>query len=194
MDQPPATRRRFRFGLRTLLMVVTPAAVGSWAYWFGWPWWVNYRERAQFVASVKQVKAGMTIYHGLELTDIEKHAERTQIVGKFDPKIRPVMCFFYSWANAEYCVRFVGTSWEQTPEYLHVDVYSPLILFEVFRLPPMPSDYQGQGYDGPRLVALWGSHQYLADFAEFLYSDRKHNPGFQYKLIYSDPPAKPEAK
>ena len=28
--QPLATRRRFRFGLRTLLVVVTLAAVGSW--------------------------------------------------------------------------------------------------------------------------------------------------------------------
>jgi len=171
--------------------VVTLTAVASWGYWIGWPWWVIYRQQAQFVASVKHVKAGMTIQKGLEFADSDLHAKRIQITGKFDPKLRPVMCFFYLWANAVYCVRCVGANWEQTPEYLHVDVDSPLILFEVFRLPPMPPNYLGQGYDGPRLVALYGSHQYLADFAEFLYTDRKNNPGFQYELIYSDPPAKP---
>ena len=42
MDQPPAIRRRwFRFSLRMLLAVVTLAAVGSWGYWIGWPWWTG---------------------------------------------------------------------------------------------------------------------------------------------------------
>ena len=37
MESSPAIRRcRFRFGLRTLLAVVTRAAVGSWAYSVGW--------------------------------------------------------------------------------------------------------------------------------------------------------------
>jgi hypothetical protein len=29
---------------------------------------------------------------------------------------------------------------------------------------------------------------YMEDFFVFLYGDRKNNPGFDYKLIYADPP------
>ena len=58
MDQPPTSRRRFRFGLRTLLAVVTFAAIGSWVYWIGWPWWTNLCEQSEFLAAVRQIKAG----------------------------------------------------------------------------------------------------------------------------------------
>src|SRR6478672_3849658 len=60
-SQPVARRRRFRFGLRTLLAAVTLAAVGSWAYWFGWPWWLAYRERIQFERTARQLKVGSTM-------------------------------------------------------------------------------------------------------------------------------------
>ena len=60
MDQPPATRRRFRFGLRTLLAVVTLAAVGSWAYWIGWPSWQMYQEQCRFEEAVKHLHIGNT--------------------------------------------------------------------------------------------------------------------------------------
>ena len=36
--------------------------------------------------------------------------------------------------------------------------------------------------------------EHVSDFFDFISGDRKNNPGFQYELIYSDPPAKPEAK
>ena len=49
MDQPPATRLCFRFSLRALLVVVTLAAVGSWAYWIAGPWWAIYREQHEFL-------------------------------------------------------------------------------------------------------------------------------------------------
>ncbi len=61
MSEPIATRRRFRFGLRTLLAAVTLAAVGSWAYWFGWPWWLAYRERIQFERTARQLTVGSTM-------------------------------------------------------------------------------------------------------------------------------------
>ena len=56
--QSAATRRRFRFGLRTLLVVVSLAAVASWGYWVAWPWWQAYREQIEFEAAVRQLKVG----------------------------------------------------------------------------------------------------------------------------------------
>ncbi len=56
MDQPPATRRRFRFGLRTLLVVVTLAAVASWGYWVAWPWWQAHREQVDFETAVQKLQ------------------------------------------------------------------------------------------------------------------------------------------
>ena len=62
MDNAPAKpRRRFRFGLRTLLAVVTLAAVGSWGYWVVWPWWERYLEQIRFEAATKQVKVGVKL-------------------------------------------------------------------------------------------------------------------------------------
>ena len=58
MDKSPATRRRFRFGLRMLLAVVTLAAVASWAYWIGWPWWVDYRLRRTVELAAAKLHVG----------------------------------------------------------------------------------------------------------------------------------------
>ena len=55
-SQPSDQRRRFRFSLRMLLAVVTLAAVASWGYWIGWPWW----ERQRFEYLLRQLKAGAT--------------------------------------------------------------------------------------------------------------------------------------
>ena len=60
--QPTAAPRRFRFGLRTLLAGVTLAAIGSWAYWFGWPWWKEYREQCKFESAVAKLHVGISQY------------------------------------------------------------------------------------------------------------------------------------
>jgi hypothetical protein len=61
MDSSPLIRRRrFRFGLRTLLAGVGLAALGSWAYWVAWPWWQIRHEELQFAAVARQIQVGMT--------------------------------------------------------------------------------------------------------------------------------------
>jgi uncharacterized membrane protein YjgN (DUF898 family) len=64
---------RPRFSLRTLLIVVTLAAIASWAYWIGWPWWKIQREhwqiqreQALFIESIKDLKAGMSTLEALK--------------------------------------------------------------------------------------------------------------------------------
>jgi hypothetical protein len=61
MTDAKPKRRWFRFSLRTLLVLVTLAAVGSWAYWIGWPWWLVSREQSQIVELVSQLKIGISM-------------------------------------------------------------------------------------------------------------------------------------
>ena len=67
---------------------------------------------------------------------------------------------------------------------------------EVFRLPAAPSTYLSKTTSGQKETSRWGRFDewkrstcgYVNDFVEFISNDRKNNPGFQYELIYSDPP------
>ena len=73
--------------------------------------------------------------------------------------------------------------WFQRATYFIYFVISPfgypMTRIELFRLPPVL-------FDDRSVVAN--------KFWAFISGDRKNNPGFQYELIYSDPPAKPTAK
>src|SRR5262245_55972963 len=52
--------KRIRFSLRTLLLVVTAAAMLFGLYWIAWPRYQAYRERSQFEAVAKTFKAGIS--------------------------------------------------------------------------------------------------------------------------------------
>src|SRR4029079_9688841 len=95
VDQPVAKHRRFRFGLRTLLAVVTVAAVASWAYWFGWPWWSVQREQERFLAAVMQTKIGMT---STQMPPIKVDPNCTKFKFELTPADRPaVLVDSYAW-------------------------------------------------------------------------------------------------
>ena len=57
LKQSGAHVRRYRFSIRSLLLVVGLCAFACWAYWFGWPWWQEYR----FESRLKTLKAGVTV-------------------------------------------------------------------------------------------------------------------------------------
>lgn len=109
MDNAPAKpRRRFRFGLRTLLSVVMLAAVGSWGYWSGWPWWSLYREQAKIESSLSALKVGVNV------ADAEKRLPHTTC---YVLAANGLTCYgdramldTYSWPNACYCIRFFFTT------------------------------------------------------------------------------------
>jgi len=196
MDQPTTTRRRFRFGLRTFLAVVTLAAVGSWAYWVGWPWWLVHREQMQFEESVHQIKAGMTPTAASKLVSCKSRITTSTVA--FDWQHNPIGLERYVWPNAIYCIFYVVPAPKDgTPSN------GACSSVEVFRLPPVPAAYQARTAGGRRSITrtlpplkpddipMYG---YIADFLEIISGDRKNNYGFQYELIYSDPPAKPERK
>jgi hypothetical protein len=173
-----------------LLAVVTLAAVGSWAYWIGWPWWAIYREQHEFLAAVQQLKVGMPAISTKDLvTAGTKH--RT---GKTVREVRPLesqpILHSYFWSNATYCVLLVETPEIVDPPTQNIPVSlrmirqitsaapkpRQIVSIEVFRLPPVPNDTVGIVFQ--------------FDFLNHLVGDRKNNPGFKYELIYSDPPAK----
>ncbi len=196
MEFSSAIRRcRFRFGLRTLLAVVTLAAVGSWGYWIGWPSWVEWREQKDFESSARQIKVGMTRNQWTNL--IHWNNSNRPASHDYDPQHVRIGLTWLAWSNAIYCIFYrvpggIG---------LNGDNNIPCSSVEVFRLPPIPRGYRartesGKTYEEPEFKDFPDNTLlvYLSDFQDFISGDRKNNPGFQYELIYSDPPATPAAK
>src|SRR5262245_48088675 len=106
MNAVPAKRRpRFRFGLRTLLLFVTAAAVASFAYWVAWPRWLIYREQVRFEESVKQLRAGARAdevwsLHSWHKPDLTMHAGGAK-------EGTNISLTRYVWPNALYFIYYV---------------------------------------------------------------------------------------
>ena len=153
--------RWFRFSLRALLVLVTRAAVASWGYWIGWPWWENYRLHQEFERSAKEIKINMTVGDAIDQMGHKvgevSHEHYRQLNGK------EIFFSRYRWPDSEYCIYYVIGKTSGNSPY-----QGTISSVEVFRLPPR--SYQGN------------------DFLEFISGDRKSNSGLQYELIYSDPP------
>jgi hypothetical protein len=169
-SQPVARRRRFRFGLRTLLAVVTLAAVGSWAYWFGWPWWQAIREEWRFIENVKKFSPGMSWHDTQQIM----HGVRQFSMDEFPDQILEQ----YLGPNATYYILCHTT---KAPD----GRLAKCEMIEVFKTPALRSDV----INNPE-----SNVEQMREFFLMIGGDRKNNPGFQYELIYSDPPAKPEGK
>src|SRR5262245_16903316 len=180
---------RPRFSLRTLLLVVTAAAVFCWAYWIGWPWWLVYREQCAFEATVKQLHIGSTTNDMLALPLSDARARAGVIERSF---IYPACGWFVrGWPNAVY----VGVVLIDESPIEHVRVRFKSVA--LYRLSPIPKDYQpfsasirnasrAEYFANPK--AEKARYIYAQDFLDFIIGDPKHNPGFKYELIYSDPP------
>ena len=204
MDHHPATRSRFRFGLRTLLVVVALAAVASWAYWIGWPWLTLYREQRRFERTVSQLKAGSNMDDAFRLLKWQWfRIEYGSSDANSDNNIIKVLR--YELPKSDYYIRFVLPVKAMKNGSI---TYCPCSNVEVFRAPHVPAEYHAFTQDGLEMerwnsrlsdhLTVTGTQSrtapytpgeiYGRELSSFIYSDRKNNPGFQYELIYSNPP------
>jgi hypothetical protein len=191
--QPTARRRRFRFGLRTLLIVVTVAAVGSCAYWVAWPWWLDYRQRVRVEGAIQQLKIGSTLNEASAMLAIDFSGTWTNF-SDFDFDCGFIRCHSL---NYEYFVYFVFQS--RVP-FGSISTH-PWQSVEAFRCARMPPDYTPRtqrGRDEMRAERNVHTQAQLHrdgfdyDFLDFATGGQRDSE--QYELIYSDPPAKPEGK
>jgi hypothetical protein len=94
----------------------------------------------------------------------------------------------FPWPNALYCFHFVHEPWLDGVVMMDV----PYNSIELFRLAPPPSNYlRNKGYkllDESSYTDSSNLNEYLNDFEDMLCGDRSDNRGFQYELIYADPP------
>jgi len=182
---------RPRFSLRTLLLAVAAAAVLCWACWVAWPSWLVYREQCQFEAMFKQLHVGNTTSDMLKLP-LEDARARARAMELFAGYPTCGYCV-RGWTNAVYVGVFLGES-----PMMRESV--PFKSVALYRLSPIPKDYQPLSpitrRAWPRITAKDLANRsaeeeretYAEDFLVFILYDPKHNPGFKYELIYSDPP------
>ena len=189
---------RPRFSLRTLLIVVALAAVTSWAYWIGWPWWQLQRERWQiqgeqemFEACIKDLKAGLpwSKQGGIAWNRVTTHFMSS------DPQDNTLLIDRSKWPNAIYCICYT-VPYGKDPNVSNI----PCASVRVFRIPPAPPDYKAKTYKGDNPSEFlssfhatrddWAEAAYMGDFVTAITIGRNAIDDFKYELIYADPPAK----
>jgi hypothetical protein len=195
----------FRFGLRTLLVMVTLAAVGSW-FFFSWPRWKLHLRESQFIEPIKNAKAGdmLRVVQQFIHRDPETRFLTSDSLWDIQPR-RATNMWAFVFPDRIYCI-LMEIDGEHHNGNTNDD---PLNKIELLDLALPPTDYTDQWRQGRRPVAMFehsnstswppppssrGTDKlssYLGNFLYFVYGDRKDNPGYQYKVIYSDPPAKP---
>ena len=184
-----AAMKRPQFSLRTLMLVVTVIAAMCGAYWFGWPAWKNHQQQVRFESAVRQLKAGMTARAAEELLPVQSNYFQLmhwQPDGNYEALSRHVL------NNVVYCVLY---KFDRLPS---PDALTPYVSVKVFRLPFIPhGDDPADGNRNPGVTSgkmdpppPGGilTEPYFNYFFWFVSEDRKINPGFEYELIYSDPP------
>jgi len=188
-----------RFGLRAIFIAVTVGAVIFWGYWIGWPGWKLYLQESRFVAQVNSVKAGTTVRELRNSLDslaqiLELPVFTSEFLFDVNPR-RAANVRTFAFGDRLYCVVIVIDG-EQHTGNLGND---KLTRIELIDLSLPPADYNDTWMPGSRPVRIdeqQGSVgtaaldqlyiSYLSKFARFIYEDRTNNPGFKYKLIYSD--------
>jgi hypothetical protein len=165
---PAIRRRRFRFGLRTLLAVVTLAAVGSWAYCVGWPWWKLHQEQMQFESLAKHLKANVS-----------------------DNQVWDRLA-----ANPSYRIWWNKTDGEPSEQYYLVPNKWPNAVYFVSSV-KSKSDGKWLRHQVYRLSSNSSEEAFrdsIGSLVRFLNRGQTGDPGFPYEVIYSDPPETPAAK
>lgn len=191
------SRRRLRFSLRGLLLLLTVAAVGSWVYWDGWARWEMRREQQQFVAQAKELRRGGSIRDYWRPQLARRGPPFVSESGGHDAKGRYKRYLACRWPNALYVV-----FWQFKD--------SRCTSVEVFCLAPAPKNYKSQTLRSRLAVKQQAAYlatarprsgvrpvdmsiddtnhlAYRLDFVEMLSGDRGDDLGFEYVLVHVHP-------
>ncbi len=199
VDQPPANHRRwFRFSLRTLLVLVALAAVASWGYWVAWPWWQIHQEELEFERRLCNYHVGQTAGH-FKMPDGTEHIVVDRLSASLSDDGRN--WFRAVSPNFQYivCATIVDPP-SISPTYLYWPEAPPFILeLKAYKLPISAADYQAfvrcNEVVSDRIEdQLPAPRAGVDEFLEMTAPKHSIVPGFQYELIYSDPPATRAAK
>jgi hypothetical protein len=182
-----------RSKLRMIVLLVIVAAIALSCVWFCWPLSVNRREQSAFEDSARQIKVGMPRNEWTKLIRWNSTARPAQC--RYDSHHVRVGLSWLVWPDAIYCI-FYRLSVPFDAHTSDSDYTTPCSSVEVFRLPPVPSGYRATSATGKIFEQHQSSHTpsesallvYVTDFADFISGDRKADPGFACKLVYSDPP------
>jgi hypothetical protein len=183
-----------RFGMRTLMALMTAAVAASWAYWDGWERWLRYRDQQAFLAEARQFRVGELISRRWRPHFTTSLRPLVSDEGGYDAKGKFSRSVTYCWPEALYVVfmRYEGS-------------YASSV--EVFWLPGAPKQYAPQTKRGqfalarraeqlanPQPGRIWRGIEtesqlaYRLDFVELISGDRSEDMGFKYELLHADPP------
>ncbi|HEY2759819.1 MAG TPA: hypothetical protein VGI75_03730 [Pirellulales bacterium] len=177
---------------------MTAAAVLSWVYFFGWPWFAAYREQARFEQAASQLNAGESTFSVMGALS----AAGLSASNRMAPT-----SYTSSDAGTRFGVsRFVLTNGVYFVYLEYPNTYSggllqaPSTRVEIFRLPPAPQGYKARrkifdpehgNRTEPPKPGESPENTYSDDFIDYLKSDRHDRNGLQFELIHSEPKAKP---
>ena len=136
----PPKRLSYRFSLRTLMILVTVAALGSWVYLEGWPRLVIFWQERQFESGARQLKVGSVPLTGMQLVP-GKNPVSTTYTSSGEGRL--IGLTKYVWPNAVYCIYYVFPN-----GYSGGMMQAPCESVEVFRLPPVPLGYMARSEAG----------------------------------------------
>jgi hypothetical protein len=193
-------RRRLRFSLRTLLLLVAACAVATWVYVIGWPW----LEQVRFERAVRQLKVGCTAYDACSVLPPTRGVTTT-----FSANARDQLAGLsrYPLSKNVYFIHY-----EYREDYAGSLMKCPSLSVAVFRLPHAPAGYKSKrkvmNYPGPPEQVGFSmanrapppspeespEQANADDFLYFVTGDRNDDFGLKPELIYSDPPSQTATK
>jgi hypothetical protein len=189
-------RRWFRFSLRSLIIFVTAGAALSWAYFFGWPWFSAYYEQVRFERAAKQLKVGDSTFSVMGAFTAAGLLAPKKMAPTSYTSTESHTLFGLSQFVLKNAVYFVYL--EYPKDYSGGLLSAPSVRVEVFRLPPVPPEYQAQrklvdkgngNRTEPPKPGEAPEKAYGDDFEDFIKSDRRDRNGLRFEVIRSDPTA-----
>ncbi len=187
----PHKRRNLRFSLRTLLVLVSLSALGTWMYLEGWPRLVVAWQEKQFESGARQLKVGSVPLTGMQLVPGKNPINTTYTSNSSGQLIGMTK---YVWPNAVYCIYYTFPR-----GYSGAMMQAGCESVAVYRLPPIPVGYVSQSEagrvdshqaDGKPGGAAVQRDAYFRDILDVLSGNISETPALNFELIHADPSPK----